>query len=116
MNREIPAIEPVAGLRLAADPGIMPRRDAVPGHNVPAPPQPPIDKTALEARIEEINEELVGLHKRIEYSFHDRPDACIVTVIDTRTGEVIRQIPSEKLLDMASAIWERFGLWVDEER
>jgi len=116
MNREIYAIEPVARLRLVADPGVAPRRDAVPRQNVPAPPRPLTDKTALEARIEEINRELAGQHKRIEYSFHDRPDACIVTVIDTRTGEVIRQIPSEKLLDMASAIWERFGLWVNEER
>lgn len=37
-------------------------------------------------------------------------------VIDNHTKQVIREIPPKKVLDMYSAIAERFGLLVDEKK
>jgi flagellar protein FlaG len=40
----------------------------------------------------------------------------MVKVVDTETQEVIREIPSEKILDMVANILEMAGILVDERR
>jgi uncharacterized FlaG/YvyC family protein len=45
-----------------------------------------------------------------------KPDDIIVKIIDTDTKEVIREIPSEKILDMFANMLELAGLLVDERR
>ena len=40
----------------------------------------------------------------------------MVKVIDKDTDEIIREIPSEKVLDMVAKMWELNGLLVDEKR
>jgi len=38
----------------------------------------------------------------------------MVTLVNRETGEIIRQIPPEKLLDMVARFRELAGLFVDE--
>ena len=40
----------------------------------------------------------------------------MVKVVDTETKEVVREIPSEKILDILANILEMAGLLVDERR
>ena len=40
----------------------------------------------------------------------------MVKVIDIETEEIVREIPSEKILDLVAMIWEMTGLIVDERR
>jgi flagellar protein FlaG len=40
----------------------------------------------------------------------------MVKVVDSETGEVIREIPPEKLLDMFANMLELAGLIIDERR
>lgn len=40
-------------------------------------------------------------NSRLEYSCHDETNTYIVKIIDEATNEVIKQIPSQKLLDIA---------------
>lgn len=51
---------------------------------------------------------------RYKFQVHEGTDRIMVKLIDKETKEVIREIPSEKILDLIGDIWERLGILVDE--
>ena len=53
---------------------------------------------------------------RCEYSYHEKTKRVSIKVFDDETGEVIREIPPEKSLDMLQKMWEMAGILVDERR
>ena len=68
------------------------------------------------ALIERANKAINGSNKSFEYSIHKATNQIMVKVIDKDTNEIIREIPSEKILDMVAKMWELNGLFVDERR
>jgi flagellar protein FlaG len=52
-------------------------------------------------------------NKRMEYDFQDETNTIVIRIIDTQTDEVIKQIPSQKLLDYAAGLMEYIGLNLD---
>ena len=72
-------------------------------------------KEAVEKTVDEINSQIVKNDKKLEYSFHEKTKTLVVKMIDTSSGETVKEFPNTKLLDMAAAVWERFGLLVDEK-
>lgn len=68
------------------------------------------------ALIERANKAINGANKSFEYSIHEGTKQIMVKIIDKDTKEVIREIPSEKILDMVAKMWELNGLFVDERR
>lgn len=73
------------------------------------------NKEAVEETVDEINTRLVKNDKHLEYSFHDKTNTLVVKIIDTSSGEIVKEIPSTKLLEMAASVWEQFGLIIDEK-
>jgi flagellar protein FlaG len=65
--------------------------------------------------IDEVNKKLAFHNKRLQFSIHDKTKKILVKVVDELTGEVIREIPPEKVLDMVAMTWEEIGLLVDEK-
>ncbi|MBN2258978.1 MAG: flagellar protein FlaG [Clostridiales bacterium] len=61
------------------------------------------------------NEIFFGDDSHFEFSIHEKTGTIMSKLVDTRTGDIIREIPSEKILDMISGIWEVAGLIVDEQ-
>lgn len=51
----------------------------------------------------------------LQFQLHEGLDEYYVSVIDAKTEEVIRQIPSEKMLDMYAAMRDLVGLMVDRK-
>ena len=68
------------------------------------------------ALIERANKAINGANKSFVYAIHEATNQIMVKVIDKDTNEVIREIPSEKILDMVAKMWELNGLFVDERR
>lgn len=66
--------------------------------------------------IEEANRKLAGGPREFEFSVHEKTKQIMVKVVDTTTKEVVREIPSEKALDMVAGFMEAAGLLVDEKR
>ncbi|MMZ70863.1 flagellar protein FlaG [compost metagenome] len=56
-----------------------------------------------------------GPEKSFEISIHQKTHAIMVKVFDKQTGDLIREIPQEKLLDVAANMMELNGLIVDEK-
>jgi len=52
----------------------------------------------------------------IEFAIHEKTKTIIVKVLDRDSGEIIREIPPEKLLDILAGLWELAGLIVDERK
>lgn len=67
------------------------------------------------AAIERANQSLELTETRFEYSIHEGTREIMVKVIDKNNDEVVREIPSEKVLDMVASMWELAGLFVDEK-
>ena len=65
--------------------------------------------------IEKANRELIVFDRRFEFSIHEKTKQVMVKVIDATNGQVIREIPPEKILDVAAAILEMSGLLLDEK-
>lgn len=65
--------------------------------------------------IEEANKHFIVYDRRFEFSIHDKTKQIMVKVIDVNTDEVIRELPSEKILDIVAAMWEVSGIIVDKK-
>lgn len=64
--------------------------------------------------IQKANKKLEVHGTRLQFSIHEKTKEIMVKIIDTKTDEVIREIPPEKILDMVAKMMEMAGLLVDE--
>ncbi len=76
----------------------------------------PISNEKAKKIIEEANTKLRECYRRIEYSIHDKTSEVMIKVINTRDDSVVREIPSERILDFVAHVQERIGIIVDESR
>lgn len=73
------------------------------------------EKTILNA-IDEVNAKIAGLNIQLEVSFHEKAKEMIVKLVDVESKQIIREIPSEKIVDMIANMCEMAGLYVDEKK
>lgn len=66
--------------------------------------------------IERAIKAMQGKSTSLEFSVHEKTKAISVKVLDRETGETIREVPPEKILDFVANLWEMAGLFVDEKR
>lgn len=55
-----------------------------------------------------------GPQRTLEISVHDSTHAIMIKVKNQETGDVIREIPSEKILDVVANMLEHAGIIIDE--
>lgn len=67
-------------------------------------------------KIEQANKHFKTFDRKLEFSIHEKTKEIIVKVINTEDDSVVREIPSEKILDMIAKLWEMTGMFVDEKR
>jgi len=73
------------------------------------------DKEVIRA-IEKANQHIRTYDRKLEFTIHEATKKIMVKVVNTDDGSVIREIPSEKVLDMVAHLWELAGILVDEHR
>lgn len=73
-----------------------------------------VNKDELIHAVNTANESLKMYNRELKYSVHKKTNTIMVKLVDTENDEVIREIPSEKLLDMVAKMWEMAGLFVNE--
>jgi flagellar protein FlaG len=98
-------------------------------HASPTPEERTLEVTSMQAKgekkyaKEEIIKEINHLNKwlqnssntHLKFNFHEKLGEYYVQVINDETSEVIREIPSKKIMDIAASINEMIGLLVDEK-
>ncbi|MCP3740178.1 flagellar protein FlaG [Rossellomorea sp. BNER] len=75
----------------------------------------PVTKEKLEKVIQGMNEFLQASNTHLKFEFHEGLQEYYVTIVDDISHEVIKEIPSKKLLDMHAAMTEFIGLMVDKK-
>ena len=72
-----------------------------------------ITKETLEKTVEGLNKFLEPTHTNIKFQMHEKLQEYYVTIVDSKTNQVIKEIPPKKLLDIHAAMLESIGLIVD---
>jgi flagellar protein FlaG len=68
----------------------------------------------LQKAVVDVNQNLAGMHSELNFSVDKDSGKVVLKIIDSKTKEVIRQIPQEEALRLASKISQLLGLFVDE--
>lgn len=74
----------------------------------------PLTKDQLQATVARLQETLKQVDPRIEISLEKDINQVIFRVVDKESGELIRQIPSEKAVELARLFSGHSGLLVEE--
>ncbi len=71
---------------------------------------------SLDKAVQMANKKIAHTNKAFSYSIHEKTKQVMVKITDSDTGEVIREIPSEKSLDLFAKLQELAGILIDEKR
>lgn len=76
------------------------------------------DKQPGETSMKSISKDLnkiLNTNTIAEFSYHEPSNRIIIKIKDKTTNEVIKEIPSEKALELLEKAWELAGILVDEK-
>ena len=96
-----PALPPASG-----SPAQAVTQSSSPAASGAASTPAPVD---LSKAVEQIQGYLKDSGKNLSVSFDDSADRYVTRVVSSDTGEVVRTIPSEEVLEVARAINEKLG-------
>ena len=83
----------------------------------PAPVSPPPTRDQVAQAAARIEKVLRGTTSRLEFEIDpdiDRMDKVVIKILNGESGEVIRQIPAQELVDLAKHLDDSKGLLVRE--
>ncbi|WP_420819917.1 flagellar protein FlaG [Paenibacillus favisporus] len=75
----------------------------------------PIGEEQLIRRIDQAMKALAGPETTLDISIHKATNSIMVKVLDKDTGEVIREVPPEKTLDIVAKMMEIAGIIIDKK-
>ncbi|MGN0154390.1 MAG: flagellar protein FlaG [Lachnospiraceae bacterium] len=70
----------------------------------------------VKSALSDINKRIRPTHTQCEFKYHEETHRISITVRDSDTNKVIKEIPPEKTLDMIAKSLELAGILVDEKR
>lgn len=74
------------------------------------------EKQRLDEAVQHANKALEGSGRYFKYEVHKPTKQVVISVMDEKTNEVVREIPAKKLLDIVAKFMELAGLVFDERR
>lgn len=72
------------------------------------------NKEELEQAVKQSNKLLFNDDNRFEFEIHEGTGRMMVKLVNKETKEIVKEIPSEKILDLIANIWDLVGILVDE--
>jgi flagellar protein FlaG len=70
----------------------------------PAVYAPPPSREAVAKAVEQVNAHLDAQNRAIEFSIDPDTKAVVVRLIDKQDNQVLRQVPSQEMLEIAKAL------------
>ena len=64
---------------------------------------------------ESLNEFLETTSTKLRYEFHEKLEKYYVTLVDSETEQVVREIPNKKLMDMYASMLDFIGVLIDKK-
>ncbi|MCG8029321.1 MAG: flagellar protein FlaG [Candidatus Thiodiazotropha endolucinida] len=96
-KREVPSADGKAGVDVKSTSSVELQATQSQGHGQ----QPAIDTAELASKVESLNQ---LVNRNLEFSVDDATGQQVLRVIDSDTGEVVRQIPSDQILHVISQV------------
>ncbi len=62
-----------------------------------------------------VNNNLGNVRTRCEFTYHEKVKRVSIKILNSDTGEVIREIPPEDTIKMIEKMWELVGILFDEK-
>jgi flagellar protein FlaG len=75
-----------------------------------------VDQKDLKSAVDKANKMLFKNNTHLKFEIHDKTKEVMVKIINDESGEVLKEIPPKKMLDMVAKLWEIAGILVDEKR
>jgi len=72
------------------------------------------DSEGLQKSVDAANRSARSLGSSVQFNIDSQSGKAVVRVVDSETGQVIRQIPSEEMLELRRALDRIAGLVIDE--
>ncbi|MGS2778865.1 flagellar protein FlaG [Robertmurraya sp. GLU-23] len=73
------------------------------------------DKNKVSKVVEGLNDFLTPAQTSLKFEYHEDLNEYYVTLVDDKTNEVVREIPSKKLLDIYAAMKDYIGIMIDKK-
>lgn len=70
----------------------------------------------IDTAVDKANKVLFKNNTHLQFRIHEKTNEVMVKIIDDESGEVLREIPPEKMLDLVAKLWEIAGILIDEKR
>ncbi|MCA1031447.1 flagellar protein FlaG [Bacillus timonensis] len=77
--------------------------------------QQEVTREKLRDIVDSMNKFVLPSQTSVQFEMHDELEEYYVKIVDKKTAEVIREIPSKKMLDIYAAMTEYLGLVVDKK-
>lgn len=74
-----------------------------------------VTEDEIQKTINEANKKIEPLFLEFQHRIHSKTNRLIVSVVNTATKEVVREIPPEKTLDALAKMWELAGILLDQK-
>ena len=97
----------------AEAPAAAAERSALPARQTPA--APPVEIHKIESVTRQIDSFLRSMNKSLQFRVDETTGQMIVSICDSETGEIIRQVPGEEALRIAQNIESRLSGILDEK-
>lgn len=73
-----------------------------------------VPREEVEKAAEKLNRLMGIVDKRLEFRVHEKSHRVMVKIVDQETGDVLDEIPPERILDILSSFSQLAGLLVDK--
>lgn len=74
----------------------------------------PVPLEKMETYTDQLNQVLAAFNRDLRFSVDKETEKTVIKIVDSKTGEVIRQIPPEVMLKLMHHIDRTLGLILDE--
>ncbi len=88
-------------------------RQELPGSGQTLPP--PAESIDVKQAVSRLNSYVQTLRRDLQFRVDEASNRVVVTVVDSESGEVIRQIPSEEMVAVAQSLEMAQGMLVNEK-
>ncbi|MCU0821015.1 MAG: flagellar protein FlaG [Spirochaetes bacterium] len=75
-----------------------------------------LTKENINDLIDVLNSAARSVNERVSFKFHEKANRVIMKVVDTKTDEVVREIPPKEMIKLLEQMHELIGMFVDESR
>ncbi|UQZ84390.1 flagellar protein FlaG [Paenibacillus konkukensis] len=73
-------------------------------------------KQELMKSVDALNKLMQPNNTHLSFVLHEKLHEYYVQIVDNKTEEVVKEIPSKKILDMVAEMKSKIGLLIDEKR